>query len=252
MSTQGPHTRTVRDARLALQVMARGDRRDWKWSDMPLAGPAPARPIRVALVPDLPGGTTHPAQAAAVRQAGAHLAAAGYVVEEVLPPELPKVAELWQAILGTDSALGLWPLMQQVGDDDAKAAMKAWLDAYPPADLAGYAAALQARDALLMRWMAWFEQWPLLVTPVLCHLPPVQRTDLTPEQQRVQFDSMRAALIAPLFGLPGLAVPVGRAGRLRTGVQIMATRWREDLCLDAGEVIEACEGVVTPVDPQPA
>ncbi len=252
MSTQGPHTRTVRDARLALQVMARGDRRDWKWSDMPLAGPAPARPIRVALVPDLPGGTTHPAQAAAVRQAGAHLAAAGYVVEEVLPPELPKVAELWQAILGTDSALGLWPLMQQVGDDDAKAAMKAWLDAYPPADLAGYAAALQARDALLMRWMAWFEQWPLLVTPVLCHLPPVQRTDLTPEQQRVQFDSMRAALIAPLFGLPGLAVPVGRAGRLRTGVQVMATRWREDLCLDAGEVIEACEGVVTPVDPQPA
>jgi len=27
-------------------------------------------------------------------------------------------------------------------------------------------------------------------------------------------------------------------------------RNREDLCLDAGEVIEACEGVVTPVDPQ--
>lgn len=251
MSTQGPHTRTVRDARLALQVMARGDRRDWKWADMPLAGPAAARPIRVALVPELPGGTTHPAQAAAVRQAGAYLAAAGYGVDEVMPPDIPKVAELWQAILGTDSALGLWPLMQQVGDDDAKAAMKAWLDAYPPADLAGYAAALQARDALLMRWMAWFEQWPLLVTPVLCHLPPVQRTDLTVEQQRVQFDSMRAALIAPLFGLPGLAVPVGRAGRLRTGVQIMATRWREDLCLDAGEVIEACEGVVTPVDPQP-
>ena len=251
MSTQGPHTRTVRDARLALSVMARGDRRDWKWSDMPLAGPAPARPLRVALVPEVPGGTTHPAQAAAVRQAGAHLAAAGYRVDEVLPPEIPRTAELWQAILSTDSALGLWPLMQQVGDDDAKAAMKAWLDAYPPADLAGYAAALQARDALLMRWMAWFEQWPLLVTPVLCHLPPAQRTDLTVEQQRTQFDSMRAALIAPLFGLPGLAVPVGRAGRLRTGVQIMATRWREDLCLDAGEVIEACEGVVTPVDPQP-
>jgi amidase len=60
---------------------------------------------------------------------------------------------------------------------------------------------------------------------------------------------MRSALLAPLLGLPGLAVPVGRHGKLRTGVQIMAMRNREDLCLDAGEVIEAAEGVVTPIDP---
>ena len=251
MSTQGPHTRTVRDARLALAVMGQGDRRDWKWADMPLAGPAPSRPLRVALVPEVPGGSTHPAQAAAVRQAGAHLAAAGYVVDEVLPPDMAQAAAVWQTIIVTDCALGLWPLMEQVGDDDAKASMRAWLDSQPAPDLAAYAAALQARDALQMRWMAWFAQWPLLVTPVLCHLPPAQRSDLTPDQQRAQFDSMRAALVAPLLGLPGLAVPVGRAGRLRTGVQIMATRWHEHLCLDAGEVIEACEGRVAPVDPQP-
>ena len=34
-----------------------------------------------------------------------------------------------------------------------------------------------------------------------------------------------------------LAVPVGWAGRLRPGVQIMAPRFREDLCLAAGEVL---------------
>ena len=38
-------------------------------------------------------------------------------------------------------------------------------------------------------------------------------------------------------------------GRLRPGVQILALRFREDLCLDAGEVIEAAEGVVMPIDP---
>jgi amidase len=52
--------------------------------------------------------------------------------------------------------------------------------------------------------------------------------------------------------LPGLAVPVGSHGKLRTGVQIMAMRNREDLCLDAGEVIEAAEGIVTPIDPAAA
>ena len=78
---------------------------------------------------------------------------------------------------------------------------------------------------------------------------PQQAADTTAEGQKEVLESMRSALLAPLLGLPGLAVPVGRHGKLRTGVQIMTMRNREDLCLDAGEVIEAAEGVVTPVDP---
>lgn len=59
----------------------------------------------------------------------------------------------------------------------------------------------------------------------------------------------QAASAAGSLGLPALAVPVGTHGRLRPGVQILAPRFREDLCLDAGGVIEAAEGVVTPIDP---
>src|SRR5882724_12702037 len=62
MAVQGPHTRTVRDARLALEVMARGDRRDWRWNDVPIQGSPAARPIKVAIVPEVPGGPTHPAR----------------------------------------------------------------------------------------------------------------------------------------------------------------------------------------------
>jgi len=62
-------------------------------------------------------------------------------------------------------------------------------------------------------------------------------------------DALRVSLIAPVLGIPALAVPVGTHGRLRPGVQILASRFREDLCLDAGEVIEAAEGIVTPIDP---
>ncbi|MBX9702106.1 MAG: amidase, partial [Acetobacteraceae bacterium] len=60
MSTQGPLARSVRDLRLALSVMARDGGVDWRWSAAPLEGPPPRRPIRVALVPAVPGGFTHP------------------------------------------------------------------------------------------------------------------------------------------------------------------------------------------------
>ncbi|HTR87674.1 MAG TPA: amidase [Reyranella sp.] len=249
MAVQGPHTRTVRDARLALEVMARGDRRDWRWNDVPMQGPPPARPIKVAIVPEVPGGATHPAQAAAVRQAGKHLQSAGYVVEEVLPPDMERGVELWQAIIATESYYGLWPQMQKMGDPDGIAAMAAWLELNKPADLAAYSGAHVQREALLYRWMTFFQQWPLLILPTLADLPPKQVTDTTVDGTRKIMESMRPALLAPLLGLPGLAVPVGSHEKLRTGVQIMAMRNREDLCLDAGEVIEAAEGVVTPVDP---
>ena len=249
MAVQGPHTRTVRDARLALEVMAQGDTRDWRWNDVPMRGAPPARPIKVALVPEFPGCRTHPAQAAAVRTAGKHLQAAGYVCEEVLPPDVERGVELWHAIIATESHHGLWPNMQKMGDRDGIAAMRAWLELHKPVDLATYLGALTEREGMLFRWMGFLQQWPLVILPTLADLPPKQGADVTVEGQRAIFDSMRPTLMAPLLGLPGLAVPVGRSGKLRTGVQIMAMRNREDLCLDAGEIIEAAEGVVTPVDP---
>jgi len=86
MSVQGPLTRSLRDARLALAIMAHGDPLDTRWVDVPLEGLPVQRPIGVALVPNNPGGYTHPAQAEAVRQAGRHLASVGYAVEEIAPP----------------------------------------------------------------------------------------------------------------------------------------------------------------------
>jgi len=252
MAVQGPHTRTVRDARLALSVMARGDLRDWRWSDVPMAGPAPARPIKVAIVPEVPGGPTHPAQAAAVRQAGKHLKNAGYVVEEILPPDIERGVELWHMICVTDMFSGLWPQMQKVGDPDGIASMGGWLALRKPVDLATYVAALTEREGLLLRWMMFFQQWPLVILPTLADLPPKQVADIEKAGQAQVLEALRPSLLAPLLGLPGLAVPVGNHGKLRTGVQIMAARNREDLCLDAGEVIEAAEDVVVPIDPQRA
>lgn len=42
-----------------------------------------------------------------------------------------------------------------------------------------------------------------------------------------------------MMGLPGLSVPTGVDGHLPAGVQIVATRFREDRCLAVGELVES-------------
>lgn len=249
MAVPGPLTRTVRDTRLALSVMAQGDLRDTRWAEVPLAGPAVTRPIRVALVPEVPGGTTHPAQAEAVRAAGRHLAAAGYAVEEATPPDIEEVVHVWHALGSNDVLRLLAPAVEEHGDADTKTSMREWLALHPPTGAADALDALARRDLLLWRWLEYLQTCPLVVLPTMCELPPPFGEDLTHEGQARLLGSMRPLLLAAALGLPALAVPVGLHGALRTGVQIMAGRFREDLALDAGEVIEAAEGVVAPIDP---
>ena len=45
-------------------------------------------------------------------------------------------------------------------------------------------------------------------------------------------------LATAVLGLPGLSVPTGLADGLPAGVQLVTSRYREDLCLRAGETIE--------------
>jgi amidase len=249
MAVQGPLTRSVRDARLALTVMARGAPCDTRWADVPLEGPVLPRPIRAALVPQNPGSFTHPAQAEAVCQAGRRLAAAGYLVEEAMPPDLDEIIETWHCIVSTDVLGVLAPRVEELGDDDARTSMRLWLEMYPPTNAQGVLAALAQRDLLLWRWLSFMQRYPLVIMPTLGDLAPPHNLDTTKEGQVRVADSIRVSLISPLLGIPALAVPVGSHGRLRPGVQILAPRFREDLCLDAGEVVEAAEGVVMPIDP---
>ena len=249
MAVQGPLTRTVRDARLALAAMSVGDARDTRWVDTPLQGKAVARPIRVALVAENPGGALHPAQAEAVHAAGRHLAAAGYAVEMVSPPDMNEAIDDFFTILSTDVLAALAPQMQQYGDEDAKKSMALWLELMPPSDLAGVLGAFARRDLYLHHWLTFLRHFPIVILPTMGGLAPAHDLDTTREGQIRMIDMMRVAQLSPMLGLPALAVPVGHHGRLRTGVQILAARFREDLCLDAGEVIEAAEGTVSPIDP---
>ena len=57
-------------------------------------------------------------------------------------------------------------------------------------------------------------------------------------------------LAISVLGLPGLAVPTGLADGVPIGVQLVAGRFQEELCLAAGEIIEARQTLPTPIDPR--
>ena len=54
----------------------------------------------------------------------------------------------------------------------------------------------------------------------------------------------------PLLGLPAVSVPTAPVDGLPMGVQIIGQRFREDMVLDAAQVIEARCAPATPIDPR--
>lgn len=249
MAVQGPLTRSIRDARVALAVMSAGDVNDSRWVNISLAGPAPKRPIRVAIVPNLVGRNFDQAVQDAVRTAGGWLANAGYAVEEREPPELGHVADLWAKLAMDDVIAKLEPVVAKQGDDGIKQALRFWRALHPPKTARDVLDALVERDRLLHRWQLFFEDFPLIVMPSSGEPPfPVGhdiRDQATTERiWRAQLPQ----LAIPVLGIPAVAVPTGLYNWLPMGVQVVAGRYREDLCLDAAEMILAQSGLTVPVE----
>jgi len=53
----------------------------------------------------------------------------------------------------------------------------------------------------------------------------------------------------PFLGLPGLTVATGLAGTAPVGVQVISGRYREDVMIEAGRIIEAASTAPSPIDP---
>jgi len=252
MSVQGPLARRVADVRLGLAAMSVRDPRDPWWVPAPPEGPAVARPIRVALTVDPARQGVHAEVAGAVRAAGAALADAGYAVEEVEPPDVAGAAACWAAVVINEMRHVTQPYIRQHGDAQIKRSLDFMLSGTPDVDLVGYMKALGERTRHVRDWMAFLERYPLVVGPVSTE-PPFEVGFDTLSQPRADevMRAQRLLVAINLLGLPATAVPVGRTGNVPLGVQVIGSRYREDLTLDAAEVIEARHGLPTPIEPAP-
>jgi amidase len=251
MSVQGPLARHVADLRLALAAMSVGDARDPWWVPAPLTGPAPARPLRVAMTVNCHGSPADPAVVAAVRQAGAWLADAGYVVDEVEPPSLAEAAELWALIANDEARQFMWPAVEQFGDEGVRRSFGWMLQSTPVLDHGSHLKAFAKRATLLRRWQLFLERYPLVLGPVSGEPPFPWGWDVESEATMARvMRAQESQFAVPVLGLPAVSVPTGLAGGLPMGVQLIAARFREDLVLDAAEVIEARCPPLTPIDPR--
>lgn len=251
MAVQGPLARRVKDVRLGFAAMAVPDPRDPRCVDMPLVGAPPPRPIRVALVADPGRRGVDPAIAAAVRRAGLYLTEAGYAVEEIDPPAFAEAGELWPRLAMDDVIAAIEPYAAQHGDEGIRQALGLWRAVWPARDPAECLAALAERDSLLTRWEQFLAGCPLVLAPVSTRLPFAVGMDTRDKETTARIIAAQLPQMAiSVLGLPAVSVPVGLEGGLPVGVQLIAGRFREDLCLDAAEIIEARAPMPTPVDPR--
>jgi amidase len=138
------------------------------------------------------------------------------------------------------------------GDDGIRVAMSHLAALAPDLAHADHLRALAQRTRLQRDWWIALERVPLVLAPV-CAVPAYAvgfDVESAARTERV-WRECSTLMALPVLGLPGLSVATGLADGVPVGVQVVAPRFREDLCLAAGEAIEARAGMVArlPVDP---
>jgi amidase len=246
MSSQGPLAREVADVRLALEVMSRRDARDPWWVPAPLVGPPPPNPIKVAVATLPDDMDADPEVMDLIDRAAGWLADAGYDVARVAIPDITAAWTLWSQLIGTEIATLQAGQMRALGGADFNRALDGLLGLAAPLDGEGYMRAIARRSGLIREWLAFLETWPVILAPASVAPPPPVNADLGGEAalRRLFFNDFRFISAINVLGLPAAVVPVGLVGGHPVGAQLIASRYREDLCLDAAAAIEARAGVM--------
>jgi len=243
-SVQGPMARTIADVRLGLEVMSRPDPRDPWWVPAPLAGQE--RPRKVGIAPIPADMHPDPEVVAEIRKAAAHLVAEGYEVEEIEVPELSEGWLNWFNLLMAEICTLQEDAMRAVATPDFNRVLDNYFAHARELDTAGYMQALSERTRHIRNWMLLLEQYPVILAPVSVQKTFGVHEDLiSPERVfNMWGDAGRYIGTFNHLGLPSAVVPVGLAHGLPVGVQLVATRFREDLALEAAEAIEKHAGPV--------
>ena len=249
MSSTGLMARTIEDLRVGLAAMSASDLRDPWWAAVPLEGPP--MPLSAAMCLR-PGGMQIAKEVeAAVLDAGQRLSDAGWKVEEIEDvPSIHEAADVQMRLWLGDGYAELVDAANRDGDRAAITVVAAVRGMAEPLPCDAVSHALVLRTTLQREWRLFFTRYPVLLLPVSGELPFPDGLDLQGEAgfKRV-WDALLPMRAPPALGLPGMTVTTNLIGSVPVGIQILASHFREDLCLLAGKAIEARGTPSSPVDP---
>ena len=249
MAVSGPIARTIADIRLGLEVLSGPDARDPWYTPQPMLGRPVSRRVALCLRPN--GMAVAPEVIAALQDAAKRLEAAGYEVEEVADtPSFRDATEMQIKLWLGDGYPGFADAVAREGDPAAMMIAESFREMATalPADVIGQT--LVKRATLTRVFQQFLDAYPILLVPVSGMLPFADDADMGgPEAFRDVWEAQLVQTGLPLMSLPGLVVSTGMVGTAPMGVQLIASRYREDLLLDAGAAIELGGTPPSPIDP---
>jgi amidase len=249
MLTDGPMARHVADVRAGLLAIAGAHDRDVNALPVSLVDRTEGRALRVAVLADPPGGSTHPEVAAAIRNAGDALSDWGAQVEEATPPSFERALELWSLILIHEIRANM-PLLELVMGDAGREFLGFAEEVFPQVNVSELMHGFVDRNRVAREWHGFLTDYDVLVLPTWAQPPFDLGFDVASlENAQAVLELLRPVLPGNVLGLPAAVVPVGMAGGMPVGAQVMGRRFADLTCLRAAEQLEDHFGTITPIDP---
>jgi aspartyl-tRNA(Asn)/glutamyl-tRNA(Gln) amidotransferase subunit A len=246
-----PLTRSVRDAALLLDVIARPDLRDWNalppqegsWQSGIEEG---VKGLRIAYSPALGYATVDPEVAAIVEKAVKVFVDLGAIVERVDPgieDPLPIFLTFWQA-----GAAKLVDSFAPERRNLSEAGLLAAAEQGRAIDVVSYIKAIDQREALGRHFSRFHQSWDLLITPSTAF--PASAIDAS--QADLATRPIRSPFTYPfnLTQQPAASIPAGlTAAGLPVGLQLIGAKFDDAKVLRAARAFEIARPFGTPKDP---
>ena len=170
---------------------------------------------------------------------------AGYQVEEIEIPPIAEPAKAWLQVTNFEMKKTLEPVYKEHGSDIINQIFGCYYKLEDMVDAEGYLFGLAERTRMVREWSLLLSDYPLVLTPFLMRPGYPSNFDETFEGVKDLFDSSIYSYGVNYLGMPAGVVPVDLVNGLPSGIQLIGQKWREDLILDAMEVIERATGVMT-------